>query len=119
MIVRVARISGARTEARQRAERGRGEEARLTDGEVREGLVDGQHVARGAVRGLFGGLEVVVRDDVVVRVDALAGRGRASVLRLALADWRRGGTTYRPLLALHRAVYPAVLLAVRSRELAR
>ena len=62
---------------------------RLTDGEVREGLVDGQDVARGAVRGLFGGLEVVVRDDVVVRVDALAGGARSSVLMLAIAD-RRG-----------------------------
>ena len=39
--------------------------------EVREGLVDGQDVARRVVRELFRRLQVVVRDDVIARVDAL------------------------------------------------
>ena len=93
----------------------------LTDREVREGLVDGQDVARRVVRELFGRLQVVVRDDVIARVDALSIK-QASKQRVSSVPTAHAGAglrTHRPLVVLHRVVDPPVLLAVRRRELPR
>ena len=72
MIVRVARISndGATCNVSTSASISAG--VALTDRKVREGLVDGQDVARGIIRGLFQGLQVIVRNDVIARVHALS-----------------------------------------------
>lgn len=44
-----------------------------TDGELPVRFVDGEDVARGGVRGLVCGFEVVVRHEVVARVYELQG----------------------------------------------
>ena len=68
----------------------------LTEREMREGLVDGQDVARGVERGLFWRLEVVVRDDVVVRVDALPCARSVSIYQGIMGASRDAPTTPGP-----------------------
>ncbi len=55
----------------------------LTDRQVREGFVDGEHVTRSVVRGLFWGLQGVVCDDVVPRVNTLPCLSASGKLRQA------------------------------------
>ena len=89
MIVRVARISGDVEHAMSESVRRRRPAGLvklvlvLTDREVCEGLVDGEDVARRVVRELFWWLQVVVRDDVVARVDALRARVSSHCLTAA------------------------------------
>ncbi len=89
--------------------------AGLTDGKMREGLVDGQDVARGIVRELFRRLQVIVRDHVIARIDTLPAKQHVSSTPTVHTAASR---THRPLVVLHRVVDPPVLLAVRRRELA-
>ena len=69
MMVSVARISASM--ANQYTIRQREVTSARTDCEVREGFVDGEDVARRGVCGLFWRLQVVVRHDVIARIDAL------------------------------------------------
>ena len=79
MMVRVARISVAITAAHVSmiASALANGQLGLTNRKVREGLVNCQNVARGVVSGLFGGFQLVVRDDIIARIDALS-RGSTS-----------------------------------------
>lgn len=82
MIVSEASISGDRGSC-QKGSKSAPILITLTHRHVREGFVDGEHVARCVVRGLFWGLQRVVRDDVVPRVDTLPGPSAPGKLRKA------------------------------------